>query len=125
MKIQGSGESTNNPRKSTKTRSNDPYGLINEKVKGYSKRDAEEAENENQWRHERLQFQEDERMRAAYGSPTLLQRAPVLHSNLQSYISSRRMIPKKSPTSVYKSPYEITDTSVPSAHTCHLKVLEE
>ena len=69
------------------------------------------------WRHERLQFYDDERVRSVYGSPTLLQRAPVLHSNLQSYISSRRMIPNKIFVNATKSPYKSTHTSIPSTHT--------
>ena len=124
MKIQGGGASANNPRKGAMSRSGsgsgsgDQYRVTSSGMKiGQPIGDSKDAENEKLWRHERLQFYDDERVRSVYGSPTLLQRAPVLHSNLQSYISSRNMIPNKSYVNVSKSPYKSIHTSIPSTHT--------
>lgn len=126
MKIQG-GASTNttNPRKGPMSRtgsgSGDQYRMTYSGLKiGQPIGDSKDAENEKLWRHERLQFYDDERVRSVYGSPTLLQRAPVLHSNLQSYISSRRMIPNAS-----KSPHKSTHTSIPSTHTESRRIMNQ
>ena len=122
MKIQG-GAGENDSRINSKLRSSDQYDTVTDKEKNSPKGTADDTENEKLWRHERLQFQEYERVRAGFGSPTLLQRAPVLHSNRQSYISSRRTVPKKSPgsasASATKTPYSTAHTSLSSAHTEH------
>jgi hypothetical protein len=118
MKIQG-GAAANNSRQSSRLRSSDQCDTVTDKEKNSPKGAADDTENDKLWKHERLQFQEYERVRAGFGSPTLLQRAPVLHSNLQSYISSRRTVPKKGPGSASKSPYSTAHTSLASAHTEH------
>jgi hypothetical protein len=124
MKIQG-GAGENDSRKNSNLRPSDQYDTVTDKEKNSPKGTEDDTENEKLWKHERLQFQEYERVRAGFGSPTLLQRAPVLHSNLQSYISSRRTVPKKSPgsasasASASKNPYSTAHTSLLSAHTEH------
>jgi hypothetical protein len=120
MKIHG-GAGENDTRKNSKLRSRDQYDTVTDIEKNSPKWTADDTENEKLWKHERLQFQEYERVRAGFGSPTLLQRAPVLHSNLQSYISSRRTVPKKSPgsASASKIPSSTAHTSLSSAHKEH------
>ena len=126
MKIQGDTSSnTNNPRKGPMSRSGSGSGDQNRITSsglkiGQPMGDLKDAENEKLWRHERLQFYDDERVKSVYGSPTLLQRAPVLHSNLQSYISSRRMVPNAS-----KSPSKSAHTSIPSTHTESRRIINQ
>ena len=120
MKIHG-GVGENCSRKNSKLGSSDQYDTVTDKEKNFPKGTADDTEYEKLWKHERLHFQEYMCVQAGFGSPTLLQRAPVLHSNLQSYISSRRTVPKKSQgsASASKSPYSTAHTSLASAHTEH------